>query len=48
LLKIGKPIPAVDAVIAAFALNNGLKLITEDRRFLFVKEIKEEFNVDVK
>jgi len=40
-----KPIPAVDAVIAAVVLN-GLKLITEDRHFLFVKEIKKEFNVD--
>jgi len=48
LLKIGKPIPAVDAVIAAVALNNGLKLITEDKHFLFVKEIRKEFNVDVK
>ncbi len=47
LLKAGKPIPAVDSVIAAVALNNKLKLITKDKHFLLVKEVKKGFKVDV-
>ncbi len=47
LLKIGKPIPAVDAIISAIAINKGLKLVTKDRHFLFVKEVVEDFNVTV-
>lgn len=33
LLKIGKPIPAVDIIIAAIALNNKLTLKTKDKIF---------------
>lgn len=47
LLKAGKPIPAVDSVIASVALNNKLKLVTKDKHFLLVKEVKKEFKVDV-
>ena len=47
LLKAGKPIPAVDSVIAAVALNNRLKLMTKDKHFLMVKEVKKEFKVEV-
>ena len=47
LLKAGKPIPAVDSVIAAVALNNRLKLVTKDKHFLMIKEIKKEFKVEV-
>jgi len=46
LIKLGKPIPAVDAVIAAVALNNGLKVVTKDKHFLFVKEVKDDFRVE--
>ncbi|HLB70232.1 MAG: hypothetical protein OIN88_01720 [Candidatus Methanoperedens sp.] len=47
LLKAGKPIPAVDSVIAAVALNNKLKLVTKDKHFLMVKEVKKEFKIEV-
>jgi tRNA(fMet)-specific endonuclease VapC len=47
LIKIGKPIPAVDSVIAAVTLNNKLKLITKDKHFLTVKEVRKSFKVDV-
>ncbi len=47
LIKAGKPIPAVDSVIAAVALNNKLKLVTKDKHFLQVKEVKKEFKVEV-
>lgn len=45
LLKIGTPIPALDVIISAIALNNGLRLITKDRHFLFVKDVRKDFEV---
>ena len=47
LLKAGKPIPAVDSVIAAVALNNKLKLVTKDKHFLLIKNVIKDFRVDV-
>ncbi len=47
LLKIGKPIPAVDVIISAIAINKGLKVVTKDRHFLFVKEVVKNFKIDV-
>ncbi len=47
LIKAGKPIPAVDLLIAAVALNNKLKLVTKDKHFLPIKEFKKDFKVDV-
>jgi hypothetical protein len=46
LIKLGKPIPAIDSVIAAVALNNGLRVVTRDKHFLFVKEVKGDFRVE--
>jgi len=45
LLKIGKPIPAVDVIISAIALNNGLRVVTKERHFLFVKDIRKHFEL---
>jgi len=47
LLKIGKPIPAVDVIISAIAINNGLRVITRDKHFLFVKDVLKDFEVVV-
>ena len=47
LLKNGKSTPAIDLVIAAAALNNGFRIITRDKHFLFVKEIREDLMVVV-
>ena len=47
LLKMGKPIPAVDAVISAIAINNNLRVVTKDRHFLFVKDVVSGFNVAI-
>lgn len=47
LLKIGKPIPAIDIIIAAIAINNKLKVITCDKHFLSVKEIRNDFDVSI-
>ena len=45
LLRIGKPVPAIDAVIAATALNRKLKLVTKDKHFMVIKEIREDFEL---
>ena len=48
LLKIGKPIPAVDVVISAIAINKKLRIVTRDKHFLFVKDVVKDFEVVVK
>jgi len=45
LLKIGKPIPALDIIIAAVALNRDLVLETMDTHFEAVKNIRREFKL---
>ncbi|MEO2117035.1 MAG: PIN domain-containing protein [Methanocaldococcus sp.] len=45
LLKIGKPIPAIDILISAIAINRKMKLITKDKHFSNVKEIFEDFDI---
>lgn len=45
LLKIGKPVPAVDILIAAVCLRKGLLLLTSDVHFTHIKSIKSEFKV---
>ncbi|RLE68945.1 MAG: PIN domain-containing protein [Thermoprotei archaeon] len=47
LYKLGKPVPAVDLVIAAVAINRGLKLITGDRHFEYVKEVRGDLLLEV-
>jgi len=47
LLEVGKPIPAIDAVIAAIALNRGLKLVTKDKHFAFVREIRNDLKLSI-
>ena len=47
LLKAGKPIPAVDSVIAAVVWNNKLKLVTKDKHFLLIKNVVKDFMIDV-
>ena len=43
LLKIGKPIPAIDIIIAAVALNRNMKLVTTDNHFAVIGEIRSDF-----
>ena len=45
LLRIGKPVPAIDAVITAIALNRKLKLVTRDKHFMAIKEIRKDFEL---
>ncbi|AMM53556.1 type II toxin-antitoxin system VapC family toxin [Pyrococcus kukulkanii] len=47
LVKKGKPVPAVDILITAIALNRGLTLVTKDRHFLMIKELYPELKVEI-
>jgi len=44
LLKIGKPIPAIEILIAAISLGIDLPLLTTDAHFMHIKSIKSDFN----
>ncbi len=48
LLKAGKPVPAIDVVIAAIALNRGMKLLTKNRHFRLIKELEEKLLLEIK
>ncbi|NWF95036.1 MAG: PIN domain-containing protein [Candidatus Thorarchaeota archaeon] len=47
LLKAGTPIPAVDVVLAAVAMNRGLVLHTRDRHFDYVSRVNKDFQVHI-
>jgi len=47
LVKRGNPIPAVDVLIAAIALNRDLKLVTNDKHFLLIKDLCPELKVEI-
>ena len=45
MVKRGTPIPAVDAIVAAVAINRELMLFTKDRHFEWIKEEFGELNL---
>lgn len=47
LLREGKPLPAVDVLIASICLRRNLTLITADEHFIHVKSIRKEFKVQI-
>lgn len=47
LRKIGKPIGAIDIMIAAICINRKAKLLTKDNDFKAVKEAFPEFDLKV-
>ncbi|WP_457753364.1 type II toxin-antitoxin system VapC family toxin [Thermococcus sp.] len=47
LVKRGNPIPAVDILIAAIALNRNLTLVTKDKHFLLIKDLYPELKVEI-
>jgi tRNA(fMet)-specific endonuclease VapC len=48
LLKKGNPIPAVDVVIAAVALNRNMTLHTADRHFEIVQTVNDDLSLEIK
>jgi len=45
MVKKGTPIPAVDAIVAAVAINRELTLFTKDRHFEWIKEDFKELKL---
>jgi hypothetical protein len=45
LLKIGKPMPAIDILIAAMCLRRDLLLLTADEHFRNIMTIRSDFRV---
>ena len=46
LREVGKPIGAIDMIIAAMCLNRFVKLVTKDRDFEYVAELFPDFDVE--
>ena len=47
LLKLGKPIPALDLLIASICFDRGLTLDTKDKHFLSIRNVEKGFKVRV-
>jgi len=47
LYKACKPIPAIDIVIAAVAINRGLILATKNRHFEYIKEVRRDLLLEI-
>jgi len=47
LLRKGKPLPAVDVLIASICIRRGLKLQTRDRHFMSIKSVRQEFRLEL-
>lgn len=45
LLKNGTPIPAVDIIVAAMAINHSLSFVTRDNHFKFIKVVEPTFKL---
>jgi predicted nucleic acid-binding protein len=45
LLKVGKPIPAIDVIIASMCINRKFSLLTKDEHFKWIKEVESEFKI---
>jgi len=46
LLSVGKPLPAIDILIASMCIRRGLILRTADEHFKHIKSIRREFKVE--
>ncbi|HLD33153.1 MAG TPA: type II toxin-antitoxin system VapC family toxin [Candidatus Nanoarchaeia archaeon] len=47
LRKKGKPLGAIDILIAAMSMNRSLTVTTKDKDFLLIKEALPEFKVEI-
>lgn len=47
LFKIGRPIPIIDVLNAAIAINRDFKLITRDNHFTHIKKVERNFKLQI-
>jgi len=45
LLRVGKPVPAIDVLIAATCIRRGLPFVTRDQHFEIIKSIRPDFKI---
>ena len=43
VLRIEKPLPTIDIIVAAMTLNRNMKLVTSDKHFAVIQEIRQDF-----
>jgi len=48
LLKIGKPVGAIDIIMASIALRKGLTIVTDDQDFQNIKEVRPQLEIKYK
>jgi predicted nucleic acid-binding protein len=48
LLDVGKPVPAIDIIIASMCINRNLRLISKDSHFVYIKKIDHRLKVEIK
>ncbi|MHA1616582.1 MAG: type II toxin-antitoxin system VapC family toxin [Candidatus Njordarchaeales archaeon] len=48
LLKIGKPVGAIDIVIASIALRKNLAIVTSDSDFKYIKKVRPDLKIELK
>ena len=47
LRLIGRPVGAVDVIVASMCINRDMKLVTKDNDFEQVKKVEKSFEVDI-
>ena len=47
LLNVGRPLPAIDVLIASICVRRGLLLRTADEHFNHIKSVRREFKVEL-
>ena len=47
LRLIGKPIGAIDIMVASMCINRNMKLITKDNDFVKIKEVEKSFKAEI-
>lgn len=47
LFKVGKPVPAVDVLVAVMCLRRGLVLRTMDEHLMHVKSVRKGFKLEL-
>ena len=47
MVERGTPVPAVDMIVAAVALNRELTLVSRDKHFLFIREVYQDLKLQL-
>ena len=48
LRKAGKPVGAIDIIVASMCINRNTKLVTKDEDFKHIKSVEPEFKLEIR